>query len=225
MSKKFIIIEGIIGAGKTSLAKAIADRLEGDVTTFLEPAEGDNPYLPLYYADPERYAFHMQIFLLWKRFRAHKAAQSLVLAGHCHCVGDRSYFGDRAFADVQLCYNYLSSDDYETYLGIHKDMQRSILYPSALVYLETPIELAMQRILKRQGEVEGRDCEDAIDVEYMVKLDEAVSSLVLELERFIPVIRVYPLDDAGNELTLEELADEALEGLKQLDMPDVWQGV
>ena len=62
MNGKFIIIEGNIGAGKSTLAKALSAELGG--TVQLEPAEGTNPYLPLYYSDPSRYSFVMQVFFI-----------------------------------------------------------------------------------------------------------------------------------------------------------------
>lgn len=225
--KKYVIIEGLIGAGKTSLAKAYAKKLDGPVKLFLEPAEGLNPYLPLYYADPERYAMHMQVFLLAKRYRAHKAAQSLVLHGDMHAVSDRSYFGDRAFAEVQKVLGYFTDADHATYMELHKDMQRAILYPTCFVYLDAGVDLAIKRINRRKSEIEGRECEDAIERSYMELLQLEIDRMMESLERHTPVIRVSPLCDDGKEKSMETLAKEVARRVDavQKDPYDPWQGV
>jgi deoxyadenosine/deoxycytidine kinase len=224
--KKYVIIEGLIGAGKTSLAKAYAALL-GDAKVFLEPAEGANPYLEKYYEDPGRYAMHMQIFLLAKRFRAHTAAQSLVLQGFSNAVADRSNFGDRAFAEVQHTLGYFTDADHATYMELHKDMQRSILYPTCFVYLDAGVDLAIKRINRRKSEIEGRECEDAIDYVYMELLQLEIDRMMESLAAHTPVVRINPLDDNGDEKSTWELAIEVLSKVNavQKDPYDAWQGV
>lgn len=226
--KKYIIVEGLIGAGKTSLAKALGARLNAVVQE--EPADGVNPYLAKYYEDPKGYAFKMQIYLLKERFRAHAAAQSIVLAGMSDVVSDRSYFGDRCFAEVQMRDGYFSPDDMETYLDLHKDMQRSLLYPSCIIYLRTDVTTAMERISRRMSEKEGRKCECAIDVSYMISLAASIQRMVQSMEPYTNVIYINPLAyDENNECrekTLDELVDECIDALKHVkrDPYNAWQG-
>lgn len=225
MSKKYIIIEGLIGAGKSKLAEALGKRLEA--YTQYEPAEGKNPFLALYYADPKRYAFPMQIYLLKERYRAHLMAQSMVLADFCHVVADRSYFGDRCFAEVQLKDGYFDQPTYETYMDLHKDMQRDILYPSCIVHLETSVDLACTRISRRMTEKEGRLCECAISKQYMESLNAEINRMVESMARYVPVIRINPLNDDGTEKTMDELVDEIMPQVEAIQPPayEAWQGV
>lgn len=224
--KKYIIVEGLIGAGKTSLAKRLGERLNAVVQE--EPADGVNPYLADYYADPKGYAFKMQVYLLKERFRAHTAAQSIVLSGMADVVSDRSYFGDRCFAEVQLKDGYFTQEDMETYLDLHKDMQRSLLYPSFLIYLKTDVGVSMMRIGRRMSEREGRACECAIDKGYMESLSSAIDRMVESMRPYTNVICLDPLAQGGErEKTLDELVDECIAAMSECvrNPYDCWQGV
>ncbi len=99
-----IILEGNIGAGKTTLAHKIsaAIKLLGlKSQTHEEPASGTNPFLDDYYKDPKATAFKMQMFMLAKRFRTTMNAQCNAADGGGWHVLDRSYYGDICFANVQ----------------------------------------------------------------------------------------------------------------------------
>ena len=74
MNGGLVIVEGNIGAGKSTFAKHLADALNGEYLP--EPDEKTNPYLADYYRDPARWAFDVQMFLLTKRYRAQRYAQS-----------------------------------------------------------------------------------------------------------------------------------------------------
>jgi deoxyadenosine/deoxycytidine kinase len=225
---KYIVIEGIIGSGKTTLCRELGRRTdilgENPLVQF-EPAEGENPYLDAYYAHPADYAFKMQVYLLGRRYRAHLAAQSLVLSDTCSVVSDRSYFGDRCFAELQLSEGYFSAADFATYLTLHKDMQRDILYPSAFIYIRTPVSLAMERIGRRMSEIAGRSCECAISHSYMNKLYCSVERMIAAMSRYTDVIELNALADDGSERPVSELCAEAAERLKNLPVRyDAWQG-
>lgn len=224
--KKFIIVEGLIGAGKTSLAEALGARL--DAVVQREPAEGVNPYLNKYYENPTEYAFKMQIYLLKERYRAHLAAQSIALSNLQNVVSDRSYFGDRCFMEVQEQYGYFTKDDVETYLDLHKDMQRNILYPSCMIYLKTDIDLAMQRIARRMSEKAGRVCECAISREYMQRLACSINRMIDSMKTYTKVIDIDPVDHStGKEKSLDALVEECLKEINNLYINPygTWQGV
>lgn len=228
-NKKYICVEGLIGSGKTTLCKELAKHEEvfgANPIIQLEPAEGENPYLEAYYTDPKANAFKMQIFLLSRRYRAHLAAQSLALSGSNSVIADRSYFGDRCFAEVQHKDGYFTDADFSTYLALHKDMQRNVLYPSAFIYLKTPIGLAMERVSRRMSEIAGRKCECAISLEYMTELDRQINKMMSAMRKYCPVIDVSPLDSSGEEISVEVLAKNVSCIINNLEARyDSWQGV
>lgn len=230
MIKRFVAIEGLIGSGKTTLCKELAKRTaffgEGCIVQ-LEPAEGKNPYLAKYYADPSRYAFQMQTFLLSKRNRMHRAAQSLALNDYCSVIADRTYWGDRCFAEVQLSDGYFTEDDFETYLSLHKDMQEGLLYPSCIIHVNAPVDLTMKRIARRQTEIEGRKCECGIKREYLQKLDDSIRRMMHSISSHVPTYSINALDNNGNERNVAELADECIEFISSIKRNplDAWQGV
>lgn len=106
MNSGVIIVEGNIGAGKSTFAQHLAKALDGEYLP--EPADGTNPYLADYYADPAKWAFEMQMFLLTRRYRAQKYAQGKVRHKGGFVVLDRSYYGDVCFANVQRQLGYFA---------------------------------------------------------------------------------------------------------------------
>lgn len=230
MKNKYIIIEGNIGAGKSTLASALASAIEGRVQ--LEPAEGQNPYLPLYYKDPARYAFVMQVFLLHKRLRAHKEAQALCQGSEgVNVVADRSFWGDLCFAAVQRELGFFSEDDFSTYYALHRDMQEALLYPSAILHLTTAPAVCAERINRRLRAIKGRECEAGVSIDYLDRLDRQISAMVRGFERMCPVLRLSPLAADGTEKSTAVLVEEAVTALKAMEgTPDTfdyraWQGV
>lgn len=200
-----VILEGNIGAGKSSLAKLLAAELEGEFIP--EPADGDNPFLELYYKDPARWSYTMQTHLLSCRYRAHLYAQAKALymrAGWA--VMDRSYFGDSCFANVQKKLGLFSEAEYESYYHLHKDMQAGLLYPTAAIFLKTSPQTSAARISKRMTENTGRACESAIDLDYLKLLDAEIDALAAELKaRGVPVLIL----DWDQDLSHEALATAA----------------
>lgn len=233
MHGKYIIIEGNIGAGKSTLAAALAQKIGAELQ--LEPAEGKNPYLPLYYKDPARYSFVMQVFLLHQRLRAHKEAQALCLSPAAkNVVADRSYWGDLCFANIQKRLGYFTDDDYKTYTGLHKDMQENLLYPSCIIHLKSDPQLCAKRVQRRMEQISGRQCESSIDFNYLNMLDGEINMMVLAFSKIVPVIEVEPMRD-GTEIALNTLVDEIITKLNLMEEAHnnlhgdyrgiAWQGV
>jgi deoxyadenosine/deoxycytidine kinase len=156
---RYIAIEGVIGAGKTTLATMLAERLEGRLV--LERFE-DNPFLPDFYRDPERYAFQTQIFFLLSRYRQQQELRQLDLF-HDTSVSDYTFDKDRIFASLTLSEHELRL--YESVVGA---LEPSVPVPDLIVYLQSGVERLMENIRRR-----GRAMERTIAAEYLRDLSDA----------------------------------------------------
>lgn len=136
-----IIIQGVVGAGKSTVAEMLAARLK--VPVFPEPVE-TNPYLSKYYADPERYAFPMQVFLLHNRFIQGLKAKTLK-----QCVMDTSMYGNDIFVEIQHGMKYMSDEDYITYSTLSNTYKNIVGAPDMMVYLQCSPQVAINRIIRR----------------------------------------------------------------------------
>lgn len=164
-----MITEGIIGVGKTTFSERLAHHLNAE--WLREPDETNgNVYLKQFYQDPERWALTMQLHLLNMRFRMHQNAQWCTLNQNKHVVLDRSYFGDTAFARLQLNRKSMSQDEYNTYTMCYKNMSSVVMLPQVCVHLKAEPEVAQQRIQKRMEKQLGRKCENSIDLDYLKEL-------------------------------------------------------
>ncbi len=204
-----VIVEGLIGVGKSTLTEALAAQLGGEF--IAEPDEKTNPFLALYYQDPARWSYTMQSHLLSCRYRAHLYAQSRVLHGRDTWVCmDRSFFGDSCFARVQKKLGYFCDAEYESYFRMHKDYQTHILYPTVAIFLHATPETCAKRIDRRISEKEGRKCESGIDIGYLSMLDQEINVLEKELaNRGVSVISLDwdgELDGDGIQKAAAELA-------------------
>jgi deoxyadenosine/deoxycytidine kinase len=181
---KVVIVEGIIGAGKSSFSKELAYELGNDTLYLQEPDEKNNanPYLANFYSEPSRWAYTMQTHLLQARYKMHLHAQWYAMTTGQDAVLDRSYFGDTAFARLQLAMGDMTKDEFETYQSIYHAMTASVLLPTACVHLQVEPEVAQQRIARRMQEQTGRSCEDAIDIQYLKDLKTEEEKVVKTLE-------------------------------------------
>ena len=155
----FIVIEGVIGVGKTSLAKKIKDRL--DAKLILEQFD-NNPFLEKFYSDRKRYAFQTQMFFLINRFKQQQElAQEDLFTNYI--VGDYLFDKDRIFA-----YLNLSKDELNLYESIYPLLARSLRKPDLTVYLQASTDRLMFNIKARNRKVER-----ALSRNYLDELSEA----------------------------------------------------
>jgi deoxyadenosine/deoxycytidine kinase len=177
---KAVIVEGLIGGGKTSLSRELAEALGSTTLVLYEPDEkgGKNPYLADYYDDPKRWGFTLQVHQLQARYRMHLQAQWHVMQGAGHAVLDRSYFGDTAFARLQHQLGWVSDREFETYSSIYHAMTAQVLLPNVCVRILVSPETCNRRIAKRMRIEEGRKCEKAIDIDYLKALDREIDHMV-----------------------------------------------
>jgi len=156
---KYISIEGVIGAGKTSLAKKIKERL--DAKLVLEQFE-TNPFLEKFYADRSRFAFQTQMFFLINRFKQQQELSQEDLFSE-YIVCDYMFEKDRIFA-----YLNLSKNELNLYESIYALLARTLRKPDLVVYLQSSTDRLMYNIKKR-----SRKIERALTRSYIEELSEA----------------------------------------------------
>lgn len=160
MTKRLVVIAGNIGTGKTSLAERIGARL-GWYTAFESVA--DNPYLADFYTDMRAWAFHLQVFFL-----GHRAQQYLQMVQLPQSVIiDRSIYEDAyIFARALYQLGNLSERDYQSYRTVFDLIVNQLPPPDLLIYLQTPVEVLLNRIQQR-----GRNIESSITADYLRLLE------------------------------------------------------
>lgn len=174
----FIAISGMIGAGKSTLAKALGEVL--DLPVYYEPVM-DNEYLADYYKDMKKYAFPLQIYLLNRRF---KQQQQIIWAGKGG-VQDRTIYEDAVFARMLCKAGHMEQRDYETYLSLFNNMANFMKRPNIIVHLDVTPEESLRRINLR-----SRDCESNVSIGFLRALHEAYEEFIEDVARAIPVIKV-----------------------------------
>jgi len=208
-----IIIEGLIAAGKTTIAKELAAALGPKTLLLLEPAEGEemaNPYMKDYYKDPAGYSFKMQMFLLNKRHGFHKYAQQHVVGGHGDAVLDRGLYGDVSFANVQRRMKIMDDRDYATYRDHYKNITAGVLFPNFCIRMLVSPETSLERIKARMVEKVGRECEVGVSIEYLRMLDEEIDGVMTYLRSQGVVVLDVPWDTEREDQNARQLAVSAL---------------
>ena len=154
----YIAIEGPIGVGKTSLAKLLSKRLSAKL--ILEKFE-ENPFLSEFYDDPTRFAFQTQLFFLLQRYQQQQDIRQVDMF-HNLLISDYMFIKDRLFASLNL-------DDKEMnlYDSIANMMERNVINPDLIIYLQADTATLMKNIDKR-----GRNFESNISNEYINELNE-----------------------------------------------------
>ncbi len=192
---KFIAIEGVIGAGKTSLAKALSVKLHAG--TLLEKFE-DNPFLENFYADPKKYAFHTQIYFLMSRYRQQREIAQIDLF-QSRLISDYLFAKDRIFAETNL-----SDDEFALYDKIYGLVQQDIPKPDLVLYLQASSELLYRRIKHRD-----RKYERNIEFDYVDSLCEAYNAFFFHYNLSpVLIINIKGFDFVGNDHDLNFLCDE-----------------
>jgi len=155
----YIAIEGVIGAGKTSLAKRIGERLNAKL--IFEQFD-NNPFLEKFYVDRKRFAFQTQMFFLINRFKQQQELHQEDLFSE-HLVCDYIFEKDRIFA-----YMNLSKDELNLYESIYPLLARTLRKPDLVIFLQSSTDRLIYNIKKR-----NRKIERAITRSYLEELSEA----------------------------------------------------
>lgn len=156
----YIAIEGVIGVGKTTLARLLQASFDAEL--LLEVFE-ENPFLSDFYADRERYAFQTQIFFLLSRYHQQRRVVSDVLSRRKDLIADYTFEKDALFAGINL-----SGDELEMYYKVHEALAEKVTAPDLIVYLRADTEALMRRIAYRD-----RPYERNMEREYIRELNQA----------------------------------------------------
>ncbi len=150
----YIAVEGVIGAGKTSVATRLSERLNAKL--ILENFE-DNPFLEKFYLRPDDYAFRTQMFFLLERYTQLQELHQKDLFQN-YIVSDYIFEKDKIFA-----YLNLSDDELKIYEHVVQGLDKNVVAPDLVIYLQSSVERLMSNIRKRQREIEKEISEGYID--------------------------------------------------------------
>ena len=153
----YIVVEGPLGVGKSSLSKLLAERINGE--TILEDTE-ENPFLTKFYKDPKRFAFQAQLFFTLRRFQKQEEINQIDLFKRI-VVSDFLFDKDRIFARYNL-------DDKEFYLyeQLFNLLKLRTLKPDLVIFLQAKTDVLKERIEKRK-----RNYEKSINIKYLDKIN------------------------------------------------------
>ena len=188
----YVAIEGVIGVGKTSLADLLEERLNAKLV--MEKFD-ENPFLSDFYIDPERYAFQTQLFFLLSRYRQQQELRQTDVF-HKLVISDYMFIKDRLFASLNL-------DDKEMLLydSVAKILEKNILNPDLVIYLQAETPKLMERITLR-----GRDFEKNMSPDYIDALNQVYNEYFFRYQESpLLIINTNDIDFVHNEEDLEEV--------------------
>lgn len=193
----YIAIEGVIGAGKTALAKKITQRLNAKL--ILEQFE-ENPFLEKFYVNRRKYAFQTQMFFLINRFKQLQEIIQKDLFTN-YIIADYIFEKDRIFA-----YLNLQGDEYKLYESIYPLLAKSIVKPDLVIYLQSNIDRLMYNIKKR-----GRIIEKNITRSYIEELSEAYNHFFFTYNSTpLLIVNSTEIDFVNSQNDFEELFNQIL---------------
>lgn len=173
----YIAIEGVIGVGKTTLARLLQPVFDAEV--LLEIFE-ENPFLSDFYSDRARYAFQTQIFFLLSRYRQQNNSVPNVLAAGKNLIADYTFAKDALFAGINL-----KGDELDMYHKVHEALGEKIPKPGLLVYLQATTDTLMQRIAFRD-----RPYERQMERAYIHELNMAYEEFFSKPFDHTPILKI-----------------------------------
>jgi len=194
---KYIAIEGVIGAGKTTLAKMLAKKMNANLV--LESYE-DNPFLEKFYKNPRRYALHTQMYFLMSRYKQLLELRQDDLF-HEYIIADYIFEKDKIFA-----YLNLADDELELYERMVSFIERNLKKPDLVIYLQSTVERLMANISKR-----GRTAEKNMSETYITDLNDAYNYFFFRFKASrVMIVNAAEMDFVNNENEFNDLISEIL---------------
>jgi len=191
----YIAIEGVIGAGKTSIASLLSERLKSRL--ILENFE-DNPYLEKFYEKPSEYAFRTQIFFLIERYTQLQQLHQKELFDS-YIISDYIFEKDKIFA-----YMNLNDDELKLYEQIVQTLDRNIVPPDLVIYLQSSVPRLMKNIKLRSREIEKNMSEL-----YIENLNDAYNYFFSRYKNSrVMVVNCEEADFVNSSADFENLVDE-----------------
>lgn len=158
---RYIVVEGPIGVGKTSLARRLAEHISA--ATLLEKPE-ENPFLPQFYQDPPRYALATQLFFLFQRSNEVRDLAQMDMFRES-TVADYMFDKDPLFARLNL-----SDEEFALYQQIYRTLQLQVPVPDLVIYLQAAPEALAERVRHR-----SQSYENGISEDYLLRLAQSYS--------------------------------------------------
>jgi deoxyguanosine kinase len=173
----YISIEGVIGVGKTTLARLLQERFQAEL--LLEVFE-ENPFLSNFYEDRARYAFQTQIFFLLSRYHQQNQAVPDILKAGKNLIADYTFAKDALFARINL-----QGDELDMYYNVHDALAEKIPLPDLIVYLRADTDVLMQRIALRD-----RQYERNMEHNYIDQVNQGYEDFFENYFQGVPVLRI-----------------------------------
>lgn len=198
MTPRFIVIEGNIGAGKTTLSKMLQTDLNANL--ILEQF-AENPFLPKFYTNPEKYSFPLELSFLADRY--HQLKQELVNPS----LFQQTIISDYYFTkSLIFSKSNLKNDEYKLYRRIFNIIYQSLPLPDLYVYLNTSTEQLLNNIKKR-----GRTYEQTITAEYLENIQQGYINYMKQEQRIaFLVVNTYGTDFVRNNSDYQLLKQQIL---------------
>ena len=193
--KGYIVVEGPLGVGKTSLAQLLAGRMNGK--TILEDTEG-NPFLANFYNDPKRFAFQTQLFFILRRFQRQEEINQIDLFKRI-VISDFLFDKDRIFARINL-----DDREFSLYEQVFHLLKVRTLKPDLVIFMQARTDILKKRIKKR-----GRDYERSMSLRYLDQINQAFNEFFFNYtETPLLVIDASEIDFVNVPSDLDNLVSE-----------------
>lgn len=191
----FIVVEGPVGVGKTTLAKRLAESFNTDL--LLEGAD-ENPFLNKFYENKKNVAFQTQLFFLFQRAQQMQDLRQADMFRPVH-VADFIMEKDRLFAELTL-----DEEEFKLYEQVYQHLTIDAPEPDLVIYLQAPVDVLRKRISSR-----GRDYERSMNTDYLNRLNESYARFFYNYnESPLLIVNAEEIDLVNNENDYNLLLDQ-----------------